>query len=187
MWFLRERLVRARNLIVRRQLVSEQLVMTSVHFDQHSTDVPAMSSGMSGGEFQSNGNGTAPQESEKAQTTADLAVQRPREEANGTLTEGVSKDVANAFKLLADETRLKILSFLVAEEELNVRSLCERLDQSQPAVSHHLALMRQAGLIASRRQGKNNFYRLLPQRMSEIRDLVGQLFLKDFDAYRSAM
>ncbi|MFC1758444.1 ArsR/SmtB family transcription factor [Planctomycetota bacterium] len=162
--------------------------MTSVHFDQHSTGAPAMSSGMSGGEFRPSANGTPlPTSGESPQTAEELAVQRVPGETNGRLNEGISKDVANAFKLLADETRLKILCFLVEENELNVRSLCERLAQSQPAVSHHLALMRHAGLIASRRQGKNNFYRLLPQRMTEIRDLVSQLFLKDSDAYRPAV
>ena len=35
-----------------------------------------------------------------------------------------------------------------------------RLSQSQPAVSHHLALLRHGGIIAPRRQGKNNFYSL---------------------------
>jgi ArsR family transcriptional regulator, zinc-responsive transcriptional repressor len=38
--------------------------------------------------------------------------------------------------------------------------LCAQLSQSQPAVSHHLALLRHGGIIAPRRQGKNNFYSL---------------------------
>lgn len=39
-------------------------------------------------------------------------------------------------------------------------ALCEQLAQSQPAVSHHLALLRHGGIISPRRQGKNNFYSL---------------------------
>jgi ArsR family transcriptional regulator len=66
------------------------------------------------------------------------------------------------FKLLADATRLRILHFLVQQDELHVRALCDLLGQSQPAVSHHLSLLRAAGLIESRRQGKHNFYRLAP-------------------------
>lgn len=70
------------------------------------------------------------------------------------------------FKLLADETRLRIL-LLLQRSELNVGTLCQLLRQSQPAVSHHLALLRSAGLIEMRRDGKHNFYRLLPQRFEE--------------------
>jgi DNA-binding transcriptional ArsR family regulator len=48
----------------------------------------------------------------------------------------------------------------LSERERHVGSLCDDLAQSQPAVSHHLALLRHGGLIAPRRQGKNNFYSL---------------------------
>ncbi len=73
-----------------------------------------------------------------------------------------TKDLVRLFKLLADATRLRILHFLVQQDELHVRALCDLLRQSQPAVSHHLSLLRMAGLIESRRQGKHNFYRLAP-------------------------
>jgi ArsR family transcriptional regulator len=46
------------------------------------------------------------------------------------------------------------------------------LKQSQPAVSHHLALLRLAGLIEMRRDGKHNFYRLIPARFEEVADMV---------------
>jgi ArsR family transcriptional regulator len=70
----------------------------------------------------------------------------------------VVKELRQVFKLLADETRLRILMYLVQAGELNVSELCDRLGQSQPAVSHHLALMRVAGLIAPRKDGKHNYY-----------------------------
>src|SRR4249920_3200041 len=61
----------------------------------------------------------------------------------------VPDDLANhlvrLFKLLSDETRLRILYYLTQRPELHVRALCELLDESQPAVSHHLALLRVAG------------------------------------------
>ena len=74
------------------------------------------------------------------------------------LSDELEKDLVQVFKLLADETRLKILLYLVKEQEIHVSALCERLQQSQPAVSHHLALLRVAGLIEARREGKHNFY-----------------------------
>jgi ArsR family transcriptional regulator, arsenate/arsenite/antimonite-responsive transcriptional repressor len=84
----------------------------------------------------------------------------------------VTKNLVEVFKLLADETRLQVLFLLQQKRELNVRALCHLLKQSQPAVSHHLALLRVAGLIEMRRDGKHNFYRLIPQRFEEVADMI---------------
>jgi ArsR family transcriptional regulator len=89
-----------------------------------------------------------------------------------SLPDPISKDLVQLFKLLSDETRLRILHYLMQTEELHVRALCDLLGQSQPAVSHHLALLRVAGLIESRRDGKHNFYRVLPQRFQQFLDMV---------------
>jgi len=89
------------------------------------------------------------------------------------------KSLAASFKLLADETRLRVLRLLMESGELNVRALCDRLEQSQPAVSHHLALLRDAGVIRARRDGKHNFYRCIPNRLESLideswRDVIAQ-------------
>src|SRR5262249_47320696 len=55
--------------------------------------------------------------------------------------------------------RLQVI-LILAEGEKHVGALCDHLSKSQPAVSHHLALLRHGGIIAPRRQGKNNFYSL---------------------------
>lgn len=88
------------------------------------------------------------------------------------LNEDVARQLVQIFKLLADETRLKILSYLMQAGELNVRSLCDLLDQSQPAVSHHLALLKTCGLIESRRDGKNNFYRVIPEEFGRFAEVL---------------
>src|SRR5436305_902585 len=62
-------------------------------------------------------------------------------------------------KQVSDATRLQIILSL-SEGERHVGALCEQLNMSQPAVSHHLALLRHGGIISPRRQGKNNFYSL---------------------------
>jgi DNA-binding transcriptional ArsR family regulator len=62
-------------------------------------------------------------------------------------------------KQVSDPTRLQVV-LMLADGEKHVGALCEQLSQSQPAVSHHLALLRHGGIIAPRRQGKNNFYGL---------------------------
>ena len=62
-------------------------------------------------------------------------------------------------KQVSDPTRIQVIQML-AEGERHVGGLCEHLNMSQPAVSHHLALLRHGSIIAPRRQGKNNFYAL---------------------------
>jgi ArsR family transcriptional regulator, arsenate/arsenite/antimonite-responsive transcriptional repressor len=89
-----------------------------------------------------------------------------------TLDVHTCRDLVQLFKLLADETRLRILYYLMQQEELNVRTLCRLLGQSQPAVSHHLALLRVAGIIECRRDGKHNFYHLVPKRCQAYLDVV---------------
>src|SRR3954452_1114885 len=59
-------------------------------------------------------------------------------------------------KQVSDPTRLQVV-LMLSEGEKHVGGLCEQLSQSQPAVSHHLALLRHGGIISPRRQGKNNF------------------------------
>jgi ArsR family transcriptional regulator len=86
--------------------------------------------------------------------------------------EAAVKDLVKVFKLLSDETRMRILMFLTRTPELHVRALCELLGQSQPAVSHHLALLRAAEIIELRREGKHNYYRLMPHRFQEMLDLL---------------
>lgn len=89
------------------------------------------------------------------------------------LSDQLEKDLVQVFKLLSDETRLRILMYLMREGELHVTALCERLGQSQPAVSHHLALLRVAGLIEARRDGKHNFYSI---RAKHFHRIMGELF-----------
>jgi ArsR family transcriptional regulator len=95
--------------------------------------------------------------------------------------------LTRVFKQLADESRLKILLALASEGEMHVSSLCQLLNQTQPAVSHHLTLLRMTGLVGFRRAGKHNYYRvesgflceLLEQFFSDVG--CGQSFLfKDF-------
>lgn len=66
---------------------------------------------------------------------------------------------APLFALASDPTRLAILGILAKGEQC-VGDLCTLLGLAQPAVSHHLALLRVAGVISPRREGKKNFYDL---------------------------
>ncbi|WP_299790324.1 metalloregulator ArsR/SmtB family transcription factor [uncultured Shewanella sp.] len=66
------------------------------------------------------------------------------------------------FKALSDETRLRSLLLIQAEEELCVCELMQALEESQPKISRHLAQLRKFGLLTDRRQGQWVFYRLNP-------------------------
>jgi ArsR family transcriptional regulator len=83
-------------------------------------------------------------------------------------TDDAIKEAANLFRLLSDQTRLRILTLLSEREEMCVREMWERLGQSQPAVSHHLGLLRAGGVVDTRHEGKHIYYRLNPLRFQEV-------------------
>ena len=62
-------------------------------------------------------------------------------------------------KALADDTRQKIMA-LVCCKWLSVNEIVEHLNVTQPTVSHHLAILREAGLVSAREEGKQTFYSL---------------------------
>lgn len=64
-----------------------------------------------------------------------------------------------AFKALADPTRREILRIL-ARGEQSAGDLSQRFDMSKPSVSHHFAVLKEADLIRSRREGQKIFYSL---------------------------
>ena len=62
------------------------------------------------------------------------------------------------FFALGDDTRQHIIVLLEKAESLNVTQLAKQLPLSRPAISHHLGVLRQAGLLGVRRQGTENYY-----------------------------
>ena len=71
-------------------------------------------------------------------------------------------DLAAKFKALGDSTRLAIVNQLASCEECCVCQL-ESLGVSQPTVSHHLKILREAGLVEGTRRGTWVYYRLVPE------------------------
>jgi ArsR family transcriptional regulator len=76
--------------------------------------------------------------------------------------------VSRLFKALADEDRVRIVA-LLTHGELCVCHLEAALGQSQPSVSRHLAALRSAGVVESRRDGNWVYYRLAPQADADCR------------------
>jgi DNA-binding transcriptional ArsR family regulator len=63
------------------------------------------------------------------------------------------------FKALADPTRRAIFEHLLSDGEQTVRALTDRAGVSQPAVSKHLGVLKQAGLVRDRPEGRQTYYR----------------------------
>lgn len=83
------------------------------------------------------------------------------------------RTLAERLRALADENRLQILG-LLARGELCVCEIMEWLELSQPTASHHLKILKQAGLVQDRRDGRWSYYRLVPERLAQIAaDLEG--------------
>lgn len=77
-----------------------------------------------------------------------------------------SEDV---FRAVADPTRRAMLD-LLAEEERSVSELAEPFEMSQPAISQHLRVLREAGLVKRHRAGRKQIYRLDPRPLSDLYD-----------------
>jgi ArsR family transcriptional regulator len=71
-------------------------------------------------------------------------------------------DPQDFYSALADDTRRRLLALLQKQGELCVCELGAALDMAQPKVSRHLAVMREAAMLAQRREGTWMFYRLDP-------------------------
>ncbi|MFF8573122.1 ArsR/SmtB family transcription factor [Streptomyces sp. NPDC015140] len=81
------------------------------------------------------------------------------------LDEGQALELAKVFKALGDPVRLRLLSLIASRAggEVCVCDLTPAFDLSQPTISHHLKLLRQAGLIDCERRGTWVYYWLIPE------------------------
>lgn len=85
-------------------------------------------------------------------------------------------EAARLLRLLANENRLLLLCHLAAEGEMGVGALAEALGLSQPALSQHLALLREDGLVATRREAQAVFYRLAEPKVARILAVLRELY-----------
>ncbi|MEU9443183.1 metalloregulator ArsR/SmtB family transcription factor [Streptomyces sp. NPDC048304] len=84
--------------------------------------------------------------------------------AAAPLDDGRAAELAKVFKALGDPVRLRLLSMIASREggEVCVCEMTPAFDLSQPTISHHLKLLRQAGLIDCERRGTWVYYWVLP-------------------------
>lgn len=88
------------------------------------------------------------------------------------IAQSASLSPVELFKCLADETRARIALLVSLEQELCVCELTAALDQVQPKISRHLALLRSCGLLEDRRNGQWVYYRLHPQLPAWVTDML---------------
>ena len=83
--------------------------------------------------------------------------------------------VARALKVLAEPARLRLLSLIQAQPggEACVCHLTEPLGLTQPTVSHHLKVLLEAGLVEREQRGSWAFFRVRPEPLAALRDVLG--------------
>jgi|SRR5689334_377791 ArsR family transcriptional regulator, arsenate/arsenite/antimonite-responsive transcriptional repressor len=85
----------------------------------------------------------------------------------------IAERLASQFKALADPTRVGIVNRLAAASEVCVCDLTSVFDLSQPTVSHHLRVLREAGLVDATKRGTWSYYRLVPDAIEPLRLALG--------------
>jgi ArsR family transcriptional regulator, arsenate/arsenite/antimonite-responsive transcriptional repressor len=84
--------------------------------------------------------------------------------------------IAPMFRALGDPVRLRLMSMIASVPEICVCDLTPAFDLSGPTISHHLKVLREAGLVASERRGTWVWYRVKPEafrRLSALLDISG--------------
>jgi ArsR family transcriptional regulator, arsenate/arsenite/antimonite-responsive transcriptional repressor len=92
----------------------------------------------------------------------------------GPLGEDDAQQLAQALKAIADPARLRLLSLIQAQPggEACVCHLTEPLGLSQPTVSHHLKVLLQAGLVEREQRGSWAYYRITPEPLVALRNVL---------------
>lgn len=83
-------------------------------------------------------------------------------------------DYARIFKALGDKSRLEIVEMLAGGEKCACK-LLEKFNFSQPTLSHHMKILCDSGIVASRKEGKWMYYSLSDSAISSLSDYVNEL------------
>ncbi len=94
--------------------------------------------------------------------------------------------MADIFDVIADGTRRDILQLLLRRDQeteagTSVSEIVGELSVSQPTVSKHLKVLREAGLVSVREEGQHRFYRLEPEPLDEVDDWLVPFFVDESD------
>ena len=98
----------------------------------------------------------------------------------GTLDIRKVEKVAFILKAIGNPLRIGIIDALRVNDELSVNELSRRLDAEQSLVSHNLSTMKLKGILESRREGKNIYYRLKLREVLKVIECMENCNLEDF-------
>ncbi len=87
-----------------------------------------------------------------------------------------AEDVAELYKVLANPNRLLILCLLIDRQELCVGEICAELPLEQSPISQHLKIMRDQGLLDSRKEGLTVYYQIADDRIKALIGLTKELY-----------
>lgn len=93
-------------------------------------------------------------------------------------------DAADEVLRAIAEPRRRAILQLVAHDELSAGEIAAAFDVTRPAVSQHLTVLKNAGLLAERREGTRRLYRAEPSRLHDLRELLDELWASSLDVAR---
>ncbi|GGL16587.1 ArsR/SmtB family transcription factor [Nocardia jinanensis] len=105
---------------------------------------------------------------------APIEACNPAPQVREPLTAEAAVELAAVFKALSDPVRLRLLSSIASRAggEACVCDLSEGIDLTQPTISHHLKVLRGAGLLTSERRASWVYYRVVPRALRQASDVL---------------
>lgn len=88
------------------------------------------------------------------------------------------KLMSEVFKALSDPTRLKIITLLASSKYLCVNFIANKIGMTQPAISQHLKILRQAGILDAEKIGLEVHYTINEKKISEYTNVFNNLFIE---------
>lgn len=106
--------------------------------------------------------------------TAPVEACNPAPRVREPMTADAAAELAAVFKALSDPVRLRLLSSIAsrAGQEACVCDLSEGIDLTQPTISHHLKVLRSAGLLTSERRASWVYYRVVPEVLARVSQVL---------------
>src|SRR3954447_3127317 len=103
------------------------------------------------------------------------AVAPPSPIGRQPLESEAAVEVASMFKALSDPVRLRLLALIACHDggEACVCDLVDAFEVSPPTISHHLRVLREAGMIAADRRGTWIYYRIVPMTLADLAAVLG--------------
>jgi len=95
-----------------------------------------------------------------------------------------AQTLADRFKLLSDPSRLRIVYTLLEAGELCVSNIARHVEMSESATSHQLRQLRMSGLVRSRKEGREVFYRIADRHVRLLLDVAVEHYLHEHGDHR---